>query len=121
MRPVVLACCIAIVAPMAAQAQQGPPSWVLRRPPSLPPGQVSPRMPSPQTLADAVRRAERMTGGQVLNAESLQFEGREVHRVKVLAADGRVMVVVDDPRNSAPRPPMPPPPARGEDPRPTVP
>ena len=48
-------------------------------------------------MSAAVRRVERATGGQVLNVESLRFEGREIHRVKVLTPDGRVMVVIDDP------------------------
>ncbi|RMH93395.1 hypothetical protein EBB59_05830 [Lysobacter pythonis] len=48
-------------------------------------------------ISAAVRRVERATGGQVLNVESMRFQGREIHRVKVLAPGGRVMVVVDDP------------------------
>lgn len=53
-------------------------------------------------LPDTVRRVERETGGEVLRAEPMQRDGREVYRLKVLTADGRVRVVQDDP--NAPRP-----------------
>lgn len=49
-------------------------------------------------LSDTVRRVERRTGGEVLSAEQVQFDGRDVHRVKVLEASGRVRVYMDDPR-----------------------
>ena len=50
------------------------------------------------TLPDSVRRVERQTGGEVLRAEPMQRDGREVYRLKVLTADGRVRVVQDDPK-----------------------
>ena len=49
------------------------------------------------SLPDSVRRVERQTGGEVLRAEPMQRDGREVYRLKVLTADGRVRVVQDDP------------------------
>jgi len=49
------------------------------------------------TLPESVRRVERQTGGEVLRAEPMQRDGREVHRLKVLTADGRVRVVQEDP------------------------
>ena len=49
------------------------------------------------TLPDSVRRVERQTGGEVLRAEPMQRDGREVYRLKVLTADGRIRVVQDDP------------------------
>lgn len=49
------------------------------------------------SLSDSVRRVERQTGGEVLRAEPMQRDGREVYRLKVLTADGRVRVVQDDP------------------------
>ena len=55
-------------------------------------------------MSAAVRRAERATGGQVLNVESMRFEGRDIHRVKVLTPGGRVRVVVDDPADRRPPP-----------------
>ncbi len=54
-----------------------------------------------EDLPDAVRRVERETGGEVLRAEPMQRDGREVYRLKVLTADGRVRVLQDDP--NAPR------------------
>jgi hypothetical protein len=53
-------------------------------------------------LSDAVRRVERSTGGQVLSAERVPFDGRNVNRVKVIDSSGRVRVYMDDP-NSASR------------------
>ncbi len=41
------------------------------------------------TLDDSVKRVERDTGGRVLQAESIQRDGREVHRVKVMRRDSR--------------------------------
>jgi hypothetical protein len=49
------------------------------------------------SLPDSVRRVEKQTGGEVLRAEPMQRDGREVYRLKVLTADGRVRVVQDDP------------------------
>lgn len=53
-------------------------------------------------MSAAVRRVERATGGQVLNVEALRVDGRIVHRVKVLAPGGRIMVVMDDPAAQQP-------------------
>ena len=99
-RLVVAACFFALTLPMVAQAQQQepPPGEPHRGMPAQPPGNAA-----PAGMAEAVRRAERRTRGQVLNVESMQFQGREVHRVKVLAPGGRVMVVVDDPGEARPR------------------
>ena len=75
---------------------------------------VQPRRGS--EMSAAVRRAERATGGQVLNVESMRFEGRDIHRVKVLTPGGRVRVVVDDPADRRPPPGMgPPAPTRRDD------
>jgi hypothetical protein len=49
-------------------------------------------------LSDAVRRVERRTGGQVLSAERVPFDGRDVNRVKVVDSSGRVRVYMDDPK-----------------------
>jgi hypothetical protein len=54
--------------------------------------------PSRSELPESVLRAERETGGQVLRAESMQRDGREVYRLKVLTPDGRVRIMRDDPR-----------------------
>ncbi|MDQ3206653.1 MAG: hypothetical protein M3Q40_09190 [Pseudomonadota bacterium] len=53
-----------------------------------------------QALSDAVRRVERRTGGQVLSAERVPFDGRNVNRVKVVDESGRIRVYMDDPRSA---------------------
>lgn len=52
--------------------------------------------PADNNLPDSVRRAERETGGQVLRAQPIERDGREVYRVKVLTPQGRVKVVEND-------------------------
>lgn len=52
------------------------------------------------SLSDSVRKVARDTRGQVLGAERVSFDGREVHRVKVLDERGRVRVYMDDPQQS---------------------
>ena len=54
------------------------------------------------SLPDSVRRVERQTGGEVLRAEPMQRDGREVYRLKVLTADGRVRVLQEDPKDAPP-------------------
>lgn len=49
-------------------------------------------------LSDAVRRAERATRGQVLSAERVQYDGRDLNRIKVVDDRGRVRVYWDDPQ-----------------------
>ena len=64
---------------------------------SPPPKQASePDRDDKETLPDSVRRVERQTGGEVLRAEPMQRDGREVYRLKVLTADGRVRVMQED-------------------------
>jgi hypothetical protein len=53
-----------------------------------------------RALGDAVRRVERATRGQVLSAERVRYEGREINRVKVIDDRGRVRVYWDDPQSS---------------------
>jgi hypothetical protein len=62
-----------------------------------------------RALSDAVRRVERRTGGQVLSAERVPFDGRNVNRVKVIDSSGRVRVYMDDPQRQGRRQPEPPP------------
>lgn len=52
-------------------------------------------------LSDAVRRVERRTGGQVLSAEVVPYDGRDISRVKVVDSSGRVRVYLDDPVGSS--------------------
>lgn len=49
-------------------------------------------------LSDSVRRVERSTGGQVLSAERVPYDGRDVNRVKVVDSSGRVRIYMDDPQ-----------------------
>lgn len=66
-------------------------------------GRGAPPPPPADTLSDSVRRIERDTRGEVLSAERVPFDGREMHRVKVLDDRGRVRVYMDDPRAHADR------------------
>ena len=50
-----------------------------------------------RALAESVRRAERATRGQVLSAERVQYDGRDLNRVKLVDERGRVRVYWDDP------------------------
>lgn len=55
-------------------------------------------------LSDAVRRIERSTRGEVLSAERMQSDGRDVNRIKVVDDRGRVRVYMDDPQQRGDRP-----------------
>jgi hypothetical protein len=57
-----------------------------------------------RALSDAVRRAERATRGQVLSAERVQYDGRDLNRVKVVDDRGRVRVYWDDPQSGQDEP-----------------
>ena len=56
------------------------------------------RQDSRSSLSDAVRRVERDTRGEVLSAERVQYDGRDMHRVKVVDEQGRVRVFMQDPQ-----------------------
>ncbi len=84
---------VLMLSPLAGFAQGRPPSAETRLPSRAP--AFAP--PAGQGMPDAVRRVERQTGGQVLNVESMRFQGREIHRVKVLEPGGRIRIIVDDP------------------------
>ena len=66
-------------------------------------GTQAERQDGPRALADSVRRVERATRGEVLSAERVPFDGRDVNRVKVVDASGRVRVYMDDPRDGRTR------------------
>jgi hypothetical protein len=55
------------------------------------------RPPPRDAMSDSVRRAERNSRGEVLSAERVQFDGRDMHRVKVVDDQGRVRVFMQDP------------------------
>ncbi|MGO1072133.1 hypothetical protein [Lysobacter sp. CA199] len=51
------------------------------------------------SLPESIRRTARESGGgQVLSAERIPFDGRDVNRVKVVDSSGRVRVFMDDPQ-----------------------
>ena len=49
-------------------------------------------------LSDSVRRVEQRTRGQVLSAEPVPYDGRNLNRIKVVDERGRVRVYMDDPQ-----------------------
>ncbi|MCB1554498.1 MAG: hypothetical protein KDJ14_11885 [Xanthomonadales bacterium] len=51
-------------------------------------------------LPEAVARVERETGGKVLQVRPIQRGDREVFRMKVLTPEGRVKIVLDDPKRN---------------------
>lgn len=78
-----------------ALAQDAPPAPEAPLPASSVPQRAE--APSRSELPESVLRAERQTGGEVLRAERMQRDGREVYRLKVLTPDGRVRIMRDDP------------------------
>ncbi len=66
-------------------------------------------VPRDGDLPASVRKIERETGGEVLKAQPMQRDGREVYRVKVLTPQGRIRVVEDAPPRRDPPPDSPPP------------
>lgn len=90
-----LALLAALAVAGSAWGQSAPkPPHAQRRPAQHDPGQ--------RALSDAVRRAER--AGQVLSAEHVQYDGRDVNRVKIVDDRGRVRVYWDDPAREGDEP-----------------
>jgi hypothetical protein len=73
-----------------------------------PPPPPTARQRHDDALSDSVRRIERSTRGQVLSAERVPFDGRDVNRIKTVDEHGRVRVFMDDPRAGRPHQPDPP-------------
>ena len=48
------------------------------------------------SLNEAVQQVQRETGGRVLSADTINQDGRMVHRIKLLTPAGQVRVVVID-------------------------
>ncbi|WP_238394722.1 hypothetical protein [Pseudoxanthomonas wuyuanensis] len=108
---------LAAGAAFAQQADQPPP----------PPQSARPMIPESRasrhnSLSDSVRRVRNETGGQVLSAERMQFDGRDINRVKYYDDRGRVRYreEADQSRRQAPSRPRrdipSEPPARGDNP-----
>ena len=95
-----LSAAVLLMASSLAMAQQAQPAPPRDREPERE-LQQAPRV----SLSDAVRRVERNTRGEVLSAERIQFDGRYMHRVKVVDDQGRVRVFMQDPvRRDRPSP-----------------
>ncbi len=101
---------VGVALPAAAQQGRG----------DRPPQAAEPARPQrDDSVSDAVRRIERANRGQVLSAERMQYDGRDVTRIKVVDDEGRVRIYMDDPQPaSEPRRPSRddnPPRRRGDD------
>lgn len=62
------------------------------------PERMSPRNRQQDALSDAVRQIERSNRGQVLSAERMQSDGRDINRIKVVDDRGRVRIYTDVPQ-----------------------
>ena len=91
-----LSAAVLLMASSLAMAQQAQPAPPRDREPERE-LQQAPRV----SLSDAVRRVERNTRGEVLSAERIQFDGRDMHRVKVVDDQGRVRVFMQEPQRRA--------------------
>jgi hypothetical protein len=67
------------------------PDWT-PQPPQQPPRR------NEDGMSDSVRRVEQRTRGQVLSAEPVPYDGRNLNRIKVVDDRGRVRVYMDDPQ-----------------------
>ena len=93
--------CVAVLAglpALSAWAQQGPPPPRERGDAQRGDARGNNDDSRRGSLSDAVRRVERDTRGEVLSAERVQYDGRDMHRVKVVDDQGRVRVFMQDPQ-----------------------
>jgi len=97
--PLVLPIALAGVSAVARAQSQPPEPELLRRDSGNPTGKTN-----RSSMSDSVRRAQRETGGQVLGAERVQYDGREINRIKVMDDRGRVRYMDDDPQRARSRP-----------------
>jgi len=96
--PNVLAAALMALLPVAsAWAQQMPPPRDRSQDRSNQDRGNQDRPPPRDAMSDSVRRAERNSRGEVLSAERVQYDGRDMHRVKVVDDQGRVRVFMQDP------------------------
>ena len=85
--------------PRGMDARAGDPRGMDRRDmdPRLARDRAMDRQADPRrALSEAVRRVQRRTGGQILGAELVPFEGRDISRIKYMDERGRVRYM-DDP------------------------
>ena len=98
-----------VAAAMAIAVGAGAAGWTQAQEP--PPAQMSHAearaavraQTSDVSLSDAVRRVQRTTGGRILGAERVPFDGRDINRVKYMDDRGRVLYM-DDPSPSRAQP-----------------
>lgn len=90
--PVLVVALAGVALPAAAQQGRGGRG-------ERPPQAAEPARPQrDDSVSDAVRRIERANRGQVLSAERMQYDGRDVTRIKVVDDEGRVRIYMDDPQ-----------------------
>lgn len=100
-----------VVAAMAQQ--QARPQEIVRGP--EPSAERVARQEQGRSLSDAVRRVQRETGGRILGAERVPYDGRDINRVKYMDDRGRVRYMDDpQPSRSGPRGPRAELPPRGD-------
>jgi len=95
-----------VVAVLACLAIGGTNAWADRFPQRMDPRDSGQMRFDPRDggLPASVRRIQRETGGQVLKAQPIQRDGREVYRVKVLTPQGSIRVVEEIPPPPRERP-----------------
>jgi hypothetical protein len=79
------------------EASRAPRPVAQQRPDWTPP----PPRRGEDALSDSVRRVEQRTRGQVLSAERVPYDGRNLNRIKVVDERGRVRVYMDDPQQAS--------------------
>lgn len=113
--PLSVLCLLAALSAVAAPARADDDKRGRGRGPERAERQDAERMPRNRrqdALSDAVRRIERSNRGQVLSAERMQSDGRDINRIKVVDDRGRVRIYTDEPQQQQRRGP---PPTRRDD------
>ncbi|MFT4196816.1 MAG: hypothetical protein QM601_02710 [Pseudoxanthomonas sp.] len=93
LRPLLTLCALALACPLFAQQASQAGRLGVRDLDAMG------RQERTRELSDAVRRAQANSGGQVLGAERVQFDGRDITRVKVMDGRGRVRYYDEDPQS----------------------
>lgn len=99
--PIAVAAALVVAGPVVATAQAQPAR------PEMRDRSMASRDPvsrDSRSLSDAVRRVQRETGGRILGAERVPYDGRAINRVKYMDDRGRVRYM-DDPSPTAQRRP----------------
>lgn len=103
-----------VAAAMAQRAPQAARPPEIMRGPEVGVERVA-RQEHGRSLSDAVRRVQRETGGRILGAERVPYDGRDINRVKYMDDRGRVRYMDDpQPSRAGPRGPRAELPPRGD-------